>query len=202
MLTPEQKMELLTQAGVKADDAQELVLGAPDTVIEEEPAHPSNCACALCHSEGVNAFAALGAAVAEFRAEIEPVQDDTGLFEPALKRIIAKAYADKTKAMSLCDAEGKAYFDAHKVSKVQAAARGLDKTAHNKRAWDDSQKIATTLKRMVRDHYRVGSVKAKIAASKAALPQAVRDLTDDNLERLLASEQFLALVRDMEGDGN
>lgn len=190
MLTPEQKMELLTQAGVKADDAQELVLGAPDIVIEEAAYDVSLDPISPDFEPST------------FTPVSEAVQDDTGLFEPALKRIIAKSYADKTKALSLCDAEGKAYFDAHKVSKVQAAARGLDKTAHNKRAWDDSQKIVTTLKRMVRDHYRVGSVKAKIAASKAALPQAVRDLTDDNLERLLASEQFLALVRDLEGNDN
>lgn len=185
MLTNEEKIALLTQAGVSVEDATEQVLGAPATVIEEasEPEHPTNCACAECYSEGVGAILTV----------------KTGFeFEDTLKRIIGKSYADKTKALSLCDAEGKAYFDAHKVSKVQAAARGLDKTFHNKRAWDDSQKIVITLKRMVRDHYRVGSVKAKIAASKTALPQAVRDMDDAALERLLASEEFLALLNKQE----
>lgn len=166
MLTNDEKITLLTQAGVTVDDAQEAVLGAAPTQIEEEP-----------------------------EATPEPVVEVVGFdFDATLKRIIAKSYADKAKALSLCDAEGKNYFDTLKVSKVQAAARGLDKTRHNKNTWDDSQKIVTTLKRMVRDHYRVGSVKAKIAASKSALPQAVRDLTDDKLERLLASEEFLALL--------
>ena len=202
-LTNDEKILLLTQAGVSVEDAQEQVLGAAPTVIEE---HPANCACALCHSEGTNAFAALGQAVEQFRSEIVSTPVDTPVevvgfdFDATLKRIIGKAYANKDKAMSLCDEQGKTYFDTLKVRKVQAAARGLDKTAHNKRVWDDSQKIVTTLKRMVRDHYRVTSVKAKIAASKAALPQEVRDLDDERLERLLASEEFLALLR-KEGNG-
>lgn len=169
MLSDDEKITLLTQAGVSADDAHEQVLGAQPTVIDEET------------------------------SEDDALVPDAGFdFDATLKRIIGKSYADKNKALSLCDVEGKTYFDTHKVSKVQAAARGLDKTPHNKRAWDDSQKIVTTLKRMVRDHYRVGSVKEKIAASKAALPQAVRDMDDAALERLLASEEFLALLNKQE----
>lgn len=182
-LTNDERMALLTQAGVTADDAHELVLGAQPTVIAEatydvtlDPISPDF----------------------DIRTFTPQVHESDFDFEATLKRVIGKAYADKDKALSLCDEHGKTYFDTLKMSKVQAAARGVDKTAHNKRVWDDSQKITTTLKRMVRDHYRVGSVKAKIAASKAALPQEVRNLNDDALERLLASEEFLALARKME----
>lgn len=187
-LTNDEKIALLTQAGVSVEDAQEQVLGAAPTVIEEatydvslDPISPDFD-------------------MAKF-TEHTPAPEVVGFdFDATLKRIIGKAYASKDKALALCDEQGKTYFDTLKVSKVQAAARGLDKTAHNKRVWDDSQKIVTTLKRMVRDHYRVTSVKAKIAASKAALPQEVRDLDDERLERLLASEEFLALLR-KEGNG-
>jgi hypothetical protein len=169
VLTNEQRILLLTQAGVKVDDAQEVILGAAPDVIEEQPDE----------------------VVTPVKASV--TEGDVDL-DATLKRIVAKSFADQKKALSLCDAEGKTFFDWHKVSKVQAAAHGLNKTVHNKRAWDESQKITMTLKRMVRDHYRVTSMKAKIAASKVALPQEVRDLDDSTLERLLASEEFLALL--------
>jgi len=171
-LTNDEKITLLTQAGVSVEDAQEQVLGAAPTVIDEDEPEVST--------------------PVDAPVDVEVIGFD---FDATLKRIIGKSYADSKKAMRLCDEEGKRYFDTLKVSKVQAAARGLDKEQHNKTLWADAQKIVTTLKRMVRDHYRVTSVKAKIAASKAALPQEVRDLDDERLERLLASEEFLALLR-------
>lgn len=181
-LTNDEKIALLTQAGVSVEDAQEQVLGAAPIEIEEDTPTYDVTLDPISPDFDPSTFT--------------PVPEVVGFdFDATLKRIVGKSYADKAKALSLCDDEGKRYFDTLKVSKVQAAARGLDKTAHNKRTWDDSQKIVTTLKRMVRDHYRVTSVKAKIAASKTALPQEVRDISDERLERLLASEEFLALLR-------
>lgn len=182
-LTPEDKMNLLTQAGVTADDAQEMVFGSAPDVIEEEVEHVGAPTVIDTNEQAPE--------------PVVPASDENGQpseLDAAFARIIGKSYADKEKALSLCEAHGKAHFDTHKVSKIQAAAQGLDKTGHNKRAWDDAQKMVVTLKRMVRDHFRVTSVKAKIAASKQALPQAVRELDDATLERLLASEEFLALL--------
>ena len=177
-LTNDEKIALLTQAGVSVDDAQASVLGAPPEVIDEQP------------DEDILGPVDIPAMLAQ------AVESD---LDKACKRIVGKAYADKAKALALCESEGKEWFDKRKFSKVQAAAAGVDRSAHNKALWAEAQAMVTTLKRMVRDHYRVNSVKAKIAESKKALPQEVRDLSDDALERLLASEAFLALARKEQG---
>lgn len=182
MLTADEKMTLLTRAGMSAEDAQVAIMGVSPVIEEEEIGHDIT-------PEPISPDLSVVVTLATPEFDVAAT----------VKRIVGKAFADKDAALRMCSEEGTRYFDLLKLSKVEAAARGLNKTAHNKQTWDDAQRIVTALKSAVRDHYRVGSVKAKIAASKNALPQEVRDLSDDALERLLASEEFTALARKVEG---
>jgi hypothetical protein len=198
MLTNDEKITLLTQAGMSVEDAQEQVLGAAPDVIEEadEPVLVLDEVDPLSGKWLEAVKQASGGEVlgpVDIEAMLASAQESE--FDVAVRKIVGKCYADKARALQMCEEHGKAWFDSRKYSKVQAAVAGVDRSAHNKALWAEAQAMVTTLKRMVRDHYRVNSVKAKIAASKGALPQAVRDLDDNALERLLASEEFLALAR-------
>lgn len=81
--------------------------------------------------------------------------------------ILAKAHGDRGVALRLCEELARQEFDRIKLSKVQAAAAGLDaagKTAHNRNAWAHCQKLAERLKTAVRRDFREhgGFVAAKI----------------------------------------
>lgn len=80
--------------------------------------------------------------------------------------IVARAGADRDMALTLSDDFAQGVFDANKVSKVQAAARGIEASSHNKALWTSVQNLRTALKKAVRDHYK-GTIAAKVRKTSA-----------------------------------
>lgn len=80
------------------------------------------------------------------------------------KFIVGLAGASKDRAMVLVDEHVQRVFDAHKLSKVQAAAQGLDEAAkkkHNADLWNAVQTLRGQVKKVVRDGFKV-TIAAKV----------------------------------------
>jgi len=80
--------------------------------------------------------------------------------------IVARAGVDREAALKLVDEHVQRVFDANKVSKLEAAARGIVSTDHNKALWTSVQNLRTALKVKVRAHYK-GTIAAKVRKTSA-----------------------------------
>lgn len=148
MLDPAERAHLLKMAGVPSGQATALA-EAPGLVIAEQPDA----------SDLADKFADRLA---------EAVGTDADVLVQA---ILSKAHGDRAVALRLCEEAAQQEFNRIKLSKLQAAAAGLDaagKTAHNRAAWAHCQKLAEQLKTAVRRHFREhgGFVAAKIRTGK------------------------------------
>jgi len=108
-----------------------------------------------------------------------------------LARILKNAGASKDTALAMCDAEAQAFFDQGKITKIEAARRGLaDRSVHNKPLWDEAQTLRNTLKTGVRKHFQERTIATKIKATSVKAENGRDELDDDALESLMASEAF------------
>ena len=100
--------------------------------------------------------------------------------------IVARAGADRDMALSLGDEFAQGVFDANKVSKVQAAARGIESSSHNKALWTSVQNLRTALKKAIRDHYK-NTIAAKVRKTSAD----AEDKRDAQFEAFIASDAIM-----------
>jgi hypothetical protein len=123
------------------------------------------------------------------KAKVKEV-DNTSLEQDAdavVRSIVERAGADREAALRMCDEHVQAVFDANKVSKVEAAARGLVSTDHNKALWTAVQTLRTTLKTKVRKHY-TSTIAAKVRKTSAA----AQETRDNAFEAFVSSDAFMA----------
>lgn len=103
-----------------------------------------------------------------------------------VQSIVTRAGADKDMALTLCDDFAQGVFDTNKVSKVQAAARGIESGAHNKALWTAVQNLRTSLKAGVRKHY-TNTIAAKVRKTSAVAD----DKRQQVIEAFMASDAFV-----------
>ena len=103
--------------------------------------------------------------------------------EAVVRSIVERAGADRNAALDMCDEHAQAVFDANKVSKLQAAARGIESSTHNKALWTSVQTLRSTLKTGVRKHYQT-TIAAKVRKTSAA----AQDTRDEQFEAFIASD--------------
>lgn len=195
-MTPQQQIDLLTGMGVSLDDATRQVLGLTvrDPEVLEQVA---DLAPTPVQPGGPTYDTTLDPMSPNFdtRTFAPPTVSEAAFdFDKTVAAIVKRAFADKDAALAMCDTIGKDRFDRNKVSKVQAATRNIDRSPYNKALWSECQTIVTTLKRMVREHYTVNGIRGKIREAKRLAPE-VKGLDDATMSRLIASEEFLALVK-------
>jgi hypothetical protein len=125
------------------------------------------------------------------------VDDGVVTAEAIVKRILDRAAGNREKALKLVDEHIQAEFDRIKLSKMQAATKGLDekgKSEHNKAAWKHCQQLREHIKTEIRAAFRDsgGFVKAKIKkGSKATNPELDAFMLQHQDSEIL--RQFLAL---------
>lgn len=103
--------------------------------------------------------------------------------------ICERAGADREQALALVDDHVEAVFKAHTMSKVAAAANGIDKTEHNKALWSQVQTLRSALKTKVRAHYN-GTTAAKVAKHTASKV----DADDALIQTFVQSDAFMAAL--------
>lgn len=147
-LTDAEKAELLSMAGLTADHAQAFTTPTPviETVLSTK-----------AMQEGRNPAA--GA----------PTPDSVVMYDDVAADLLKKAKGNLDTAKQLSENWAKAEFDKVKLSKIQAAQAGVDRTEHNKAAWAKVQTARQYIEAQVRKGLREGAptVRGKIAASKA-----------------------------------
>lgn len=117
----------------------------------------------------------------------EPSRDGLEHDVPTIvSSIVARAGADRDMALSLGDEFAQGVFDANKVSKVQAAARGIESSSHNKALWTSVQNLRTALKKAIRDHYK-NTIAAKVRKTSAD----AEDKRDAQFEAFIASDAIM-----------
>lgn len=148
-LTDAEKAELLSMAGLTADHAQAFTTPTPviETVLSTK-----------AMQEGRNPAA--GA----------PTPDSVVMYDDVAADLLKKAKGNLDTAKQLSENWAKAEFDKVKLSKVQAAALGLDnegKSKHNsseyKRIQAERERINNAMRKLARGH-----VATKIATKKEA----------------------------------
>lgn len=110
--------------------------------------------------------------------------------------IVARAGADRDMALSLGDEFAQGVFDANKVSKVQAAARGIESSSHNKALWTSVQNLRTAIKAAIRKHYST-TIAAKVRKTSAAAD----DKKQARIEAFIASDAFMRAMEVFEKEG-
>ena len=106
--------------------------------------------------------------------------------------IAARAGADREAALDMVDKHVQSIFDANKVSKIEAAQRGIESSNHNRALWTSVQTLRTQLKTAVRKQY-AGTIAAKVRKTSAVAQEKRDAVTDEDMERFLASESFKAM---------
>jgi hypothetical protein len=134
--TPDEQSEILRMAGIKPEHVAEFTTPAP--VIE--------------------------AVVTEVVAEQQPIASEDAI-EKIAKELLAKARGNYDTAKQASDKWAQTEFDKVKLSKIQAAALGVDKSKHNKdeykRIQAEKEKINSAMRKLAKGH-----VATKIAAKK------------------------------------
>ena len=122
---------------------------------------------------------------------VAPATMDTPM-DAIVASIVAKANGVKESALALADAHAQRIFDEGKLSKVQAAQRGLVASDHNRTLWAHVQKVRNDLKTALRKHYN--HTAQKIALTSKVAHKKSADLSDVTLDRLVNDPAFQALL--------
>lgn len=153
-LTDADKAELLKMAGITPEQAQ--AFNTP-TVVAEVVTMPRKRKALMTQD------------VADTLPPALVDEDRITESSKIAKELLGKAKGNLDTAKQLSENWAKAEFDKVKLSKIQAAALGVDKSAHNKSEWQRIQqmreKINTDMRRSARGHVRTKISEAKKAQS-------------------------------------
>lgn len=157
--TADERAKLLAMAGVPAEVVSELTI---DTTKRKRRTSTVR--------EGV-LDGVVSPSMAAEQATIQVVVPEGATVDELAASILARCKGNKSEALALADATVKAEFDTVKLSKFDAASRGLDlegKTEHNRNAWAHAQSRGESIKAVIRKNFREnnGFIAAKIAKAK------------------------------------